>query len=233
MTAPPGDIPTIRANCIERMDVITKELTRCFYHQQIWTQVRDAVVERFPTADSSFINTFSQTYGNSQVMAIRRLVDQEEQTQSLWQLYEKVRRNPTVLSRAANVLASAEHFGEPGTWQHAAGAERADESFTHLLGTGPYADPVMIAEYQRLMTEAAADVKAFVDQRVAHLDPAGRLIDVTFGAVHSALDHLAADANRLQVVFTGSSTAYNQVHIVGDWKAPLRSSLFPRRLGPT
>ena len=233
MTVPPGDVPAILMNCLSRLELIATELTRCFYHQQIWSEVRSAMAQRFPDANPSFINTFSQTYGNSQVMAIRRFVDHDDQTESLWQLYDKVPRNPMVLSRESYVQASADHYGEPHTWQHEAGADRADEFFTRTLGTGAYADPAIIAGYQLVMTEAAADVKAFVDQRVAHLDPAGRLIDVTFDAVHLTLDHLAADANRLQVMFTRATTSYEHAAIVGDWKAPLRASLFPRTPGPT
>ena len=64
-------------------------------------------------------------YGTGQAMAIRRLVDHDEKPWSLWRLYDMVRRNPQLLSRADYVEASGTHFGDPGTWQYEAGRERA------------------------------------------------------------------------------------------------------------
>ncbi|NMD24460.1 MAG: hypothetical protein GYA65_09780, partial [Actinobacteria bacterium] len=151
-----------------------------------------------------------------------------------WRLYEDVRRNPKVLSREVAVQASADHFGEPGTWQHEAGGERAEATFTRTIGSGAHADPELMVEYQQQLVAIAADVSAYVDRRIAHLDPRGPLIaHITLDEMHTALDGLAEHANRIQLMFLDSSTAYQHVTITGDWQAPLRSSLFPRTPGQT
>ena len=233
MTAPPGDLAKIRANCRDRLRVVEKELTRCYYHQQVWTDIREAITKRFPNADGTFINSYSQMYGTGQAMAIRRLVDHDEKPWSLWRLYDMVRRNPQLLSRADYVEASGTHFGDPGTWQYEAGRERAADGFTSSMGSGPYADPAIIAEYQQRMTSSAAKVKEFVDQRIAHLDPGGMMLDITFDQIHASLDYLADAANRIQVLLDGSTVMYSHATIVGDWREPLRASFFPMTPGHT
>src|SRR4051794_5336259 len=98
MTAPPGDLNRIRQTCIEILAVIDRELTNSYYHRQIWTEVKDAVVARYPSANAAFINAFTQTYASSQVSTVRRLADHDDNTQSLWQVYEKMRRNPKLIA---------------------------------------------------------------------------------------------------------------------------------------
>ncbi len=234
MTAPPADIAAIRNACVARLRAAIDDLTHCYFHKMVWSKVAEATSTQHPHADASFINIFSQVYANSQASAVRRLADNNADSGSLWRLYEDVRRNPKVLSREVAVQASADHFGEPGTWQHEAGGERADATFTRTIGSGAHADPELMVEYQQQLVAIAADVSAYVDRRIAHLDPRGPLIaHITLDEMHTALDGLAEHANRIQLMFLDSSTAYQHVTITGDWQAPLRSSLFPRTPGQT
>ena len=68
----------------------------------------------------------------------------------------------------------------------------------------------------------------WVDTRIAHSDSAARSkdFDVRFTHIDAALDCMHRFANELSVLLT-SSHRFDEVAIQGDWKAPLRLSLWP------
>lgn len=133
MTAPPGDIPKLRQNAIEAMARIEQELMIASLNRQLYEEVRSEVVRQHPTSDATFLNSYSGLYARSQMMAIRRLADTDDSTDSLWQLIQRIRSNPSIASRAAVVERVRERSGD----DNAADAD-AEFSLRYAGPAGPF-----------------------------------------------------------------------------------------------
>ena len=227
MSAPSSQIPELRRQAIDRLGSIQHELMISFLNRQIYQAVRDEIVARRPTADGTFLNSYSGLYARAQVMVVRRLADDhQDKPDSLWWLIERIKRNPAIASRANLV-------------DHVRG-ERPDEEwletyltteFSRLWGPNEHPETDRLVALQHSLVGELTKVLDFADTNVAHRDPRGPQFSVTYGEIHEALDRLAELTNSISVLFTSSSTAYDFVAIQGDWHECFRPALFPIALG--
>lgn len=227
MSAPPGQMTALRADLIERIDLAQDEITRAHLHRKIFRDVRDAIVREHPDADATFLFSYSEVYVHSQAMLVRRMTDQHpDRPNSLWWVAERIRKNPGIADRATFVAAGADQY-ERDSWEHDAWTRRNNVDFTGNWGDGDSPADDRLAALQSQLVSAAQNVVAFVDKRIAHTDTSpNRDFAMTFDDVDTALDQLHEIANTLSVLLRQSSR-FDDVAIQGDWKRPLRLSLWP------
>lgn len=226
LNAPRSDLPAIRANCIKRLAEVQAELARSAVHRELWTAMRDAILERFPRASPTFINAYSQSYAQFQAMTVRRMVDTDPRPWSLWQLYERFRANPSLLNRAEYVNECEAH-ARTHSQDWSFDRNEADVRFTRHFGSGPTADPAIIAQHQSDLRDRSARITEYADRTVAHRDPTADSFDLTFAEIHEALDFIAESVNRLHLFLEHVSVMYQHTVVPAGWREPFMDSLFP------
>lgn len=100
MTAPRKDRDQIRTRWIERLGRVDSHVTQMYVHRNIWEALGSEIVSENPSTDGQFLDSYTQLYAESVMVAIRRLADSDQETDSLWSLWEAIRRNPEVATRS-------------------------------------------------------------------------------------------------------------------------------------
>ena len=222
VSAPEREHDTLFEEWVRLLESIDHQITMSMLHRQIWFDIRQAVIDLHGNKDGTFINSYGAVYWDSQVMVVRRLADtHRDKPDSLWWLMERVRTNPAVMSRARYIETSVSHDENPG---------RADAQFTSRYGTGSFVDPAFLKDLQRQLESEASAVNRHADQWIAHRDPRGAVQTLTFAEIHHALDTIAELANEMNGLLKRVDFRYEMLTITGDWRAPLRASLFQRPL---
>jgi hypothetical protein len=206
---------------------IERELVRAHFHQLIWTEMRDAILERFPDAHVAFLVSYSRVYAEAQMVAIRRLTDERKGVASLAALIRDIRRRPQVITRTRFVAQRpSDPEGAARTFDRVYTARPGDETISRALLDGDL----------RTLASRVADIKGRVDRTIAHLD---QDIDktvrsrrdvtnvVTYADIRDVLAFLGDLTNRYQALLTDSTMGDWTPVIEGDWHKPFRASLFP------
>jgi hypothetical protein len=229
VTAPPKDRDRIRAGWSGRLRQVDSHVTQMYVHRHIWEAVRDEIVRVNPATDGQFIESYTRLYAETVMMAIRRLADEDNSTDSLWSLWDAVRRNPESATRADYIaLAVAEVEAVDGDSVR----EQCDRHFTEAFGVGEHVDPDQIAKYQEALRDDSQRVTAFVDKRIAHLDavidhPAAQTIDLS--QIHGAMDRVAVNANHAHRLLDRMHQMYELVVVPPTWRASLRGLFSPEQ----
>ncbi len=205
------------------LDEIEHEIMHAQVHKQVYCALRDEIVARRPGTDATFLNSYSYLYARGQIMMIRRLADNSrDKPQSLWWLIERTRNNPNLASRQALTdLVREQHPDDPFF------ANDANRVFTEHFGDGELPSDEALESMQRQLLSQLEAVIEFADRHVAHRDPRGARQSVTYGEIHAAIDHVAAVANRLNMLLRNRAVMFEDVIFQGDWQAVFRPTLFP------
>lgn len=226
MTAPPGDLAEMRERLTAHVAEVQDEITRGHLHRQLFNEVRTAIIAEHPESDGTFLFSYGEVYAHSQALLVRRMADRSDsKPNSLWWALERVRRNPGIADRASFVSLIPKGLADD-SWERRTWLARNDSDFTEMWGPGSVPADERLQELQVELLEAATPVVQWVDGRVAHRDRLNKEFVVRFADIDSALDCLYRIANHLSVLLT-SSSRLDHVAIQGDWKAPLRASLWP------
>jgi hypothetical protein len=222
VSAPRSEIPQLRAKLLERFDGATLELKHARLHRMLYEAIRDEIVTRYPQADGTFLNSYSQLYIRGQIMAVRRLVDTtKDRPDSLHWIIQTIRSTPQLASRAMMLEAVGSLQQEPD-WRRI-----ADADFTARFGASDTPSDEWLAGLQKELKLHGRLVAHYADRQVAHRDPRGRTLKLKYSEVHDALDGIAEVANSVEWLLLHSSTHYTSVLIEGDWQEPFRPALFP------
>ena len=99
MTAPPKDQDTLFKEWQNRIeDLVVNEIDLLNYRQDLFAQVRDDAVERYPDRDFTWVSHYACLYAHGQALALRRLCERDPAVRSLYSLINAVGRDKEVLS---------------------------------------------------------------------------------------------------------------------------------------
>lgn len=221
VTIPPRDYDRELAKWREWMKAMWTQLAQAYLHQQVWTEVRDAIAERYREADQTFLWSYTRVYAQAQVMMVRRFADTNPTSQSLWVVIDKLERSPGVMSMPRYVEVRARS-------DDASDVAEAEEEFRRLFGDG--GDELDIGMLTRDKDRLRTDLEralTYGDRVVAHFDRRAAVSTLTFKELGDAVEDLARLWTHYEHLLTGSFTSFEHFTITSDWQEPLRDSLFP------
>lgn len=167
---------------------------------------------------SHMFNAFGAWYSTTQFVAIRRLVDDRKDVDSLVRLIRDVARMPSHIDRATHVGVAAKDDTD-GYWTAV-----ANKSFDEFAGEGR--DVIPKAAFQADIDDLRSALNAitkFANARIAHRTRIDEATPVpTFGEIDEAANTLANVTNRYLGLLKGTQMIMWEPVMKGDWAAPFR-----------
>jgi hypothetical protein len=196
---------------------IRPEVYGLHLHRHVWLETQAMLRENPDLPESYWWEFMGDTYAVTQALALRRQVDTRRDVISLARLMMQMRRGARVLSRGyflsrygtdPNMVALGEE-----TW--------AD---TFAGDAGEHLDPAIPSADLDTLVTAAAAVKDFVDDHLAHrsLDAQPAQTTVTLDDLHSAIDVVGLIYRKYFGLMTGAMMLRVTPVIQGDWQAVFR-----------
>jgi hypothetical protein len=184
-----------------------------------WREVSDILQRNGQLPDSYWWEFMRDTYATTQAVAVRRQADTHRGVASLGKLIEEIRDDAFRITR--------------GWWlrQWGAPTDEFDKLYaengwaTEFAGSiGTHLDPAIPAADFVALTSAAANVKAYVDQHVAHADASAvsAKVALTLDEVHDAIDVIGERFRRYYTLLTLADMPMLVPVIQHDWTAVFR-----------
>ena len=226
MSAPAGQCNQVRRKWSARLARIDSQIVHAYVHRHLWESVREQIIEVNPDADGQFLGSYTTLYAESVMMMIRRLADTDDNSGSMWRLWDSIKRNPHCATRALYIEHAVAQVDEV---DRETVRQQSDLHFTKWLGDGDHVDPDQLTDYQNRLIEDGRRVREFVDKRIAHLDhrairPASLAIHLR--EVHETMDRVSWHANQLHRLLDRRWMMHSLVAVPPTWQASLRG-LFP------
>lgn len=216
MTASAGERRRKRTRWIEQLDIVSHEISRAYWHRDVYNEIRREIIERNPEADGGFLASYTRLYLESTMSTVRRLAEHDDRNVSLWRIWDAIARDPKCVSRTEYV----EHFAD------SLGPVAADSYFTEHFGSGDNADADVLDGFKSRLDHDAAAVTTFVNEYVAHRSAFPKVRDVQTAQIVTALDDVAANDGDLRRLLSLPIVMYEHLAVPPGWRASLRG-LFP------
>jgi hypothetical protein len=191
------------------------------HHRNLFSQMMDAL-HKVSGDQRYFIDHYWSIYRDSQMVALRRLVDQDPQTISMTRLLTELAEHPETMTRAVH-LELWDITDDEDHW-----LQEANKVFDEYAdGTGDNVDPQAV---RRDLVQWKADtkpIKKWVDQHIAHFQAKPNAAAVGVSDLDEAIDKVAALIQKYSLLFTASSIGAFVPAIPGNWKLPFYKPLFP------
>ena len=210
MSAPPGNYETLRSRWRDDLELLHIDVTGLFHHRQIWSGMREALVDKDPTF---FLDHYAEMYVASQTLRVRRLADPKADgsTRSLARLVSAIAANEAALDRAWFI---EQHIVNVENDSRTMWSELADETYTHRFVMHPTDEtPTGAAELGRSLSQVSEKVSAFADRYVAHLDSRGVAQLPTFDDLDTAIDVIGSVVTDLELLLNQKSLSLSLIHI--------------------
>lgn len=222
MTAPPVDHDRIFATWQTWTRRVVHEIGSIRFHEIVWTQVRDEIVERYPDGDGTFLAHYSRLYADAQLMAIRRVAEDTDGrgTDSLAHLLRAMQANPKVMTRDRWIAL------EP---MFPAGSREIDVGSTYDERYGDangHVRPDLIARDLDRVEHVVTAVKRRADTAIAHLDRVDAPAALTYADLRATIADVTAIAEPWVYLLLGAIKGQWVPVITTDWQQPLRDGLF-------
>lgn len=210
-------------------EAITPDVHNMYLQRAAYRRVREIVLanERLPR-DSYFWEYLEDTYAVTQATAVRRQAESSPRVRSLGRLLQEVADNAEHLTREAFVGM----WGDPDDRDEIRRmgiAQLANAAFDDKFAgsVGDHLDPTIPLGELAALTEVAASVKAFVDERIAHSDrrPTSRL--PSFADLDAAVDQIGELVIKYYLLFTAAGLTDLVPVIQNDWEAVFRQPWIP------
>jgi hypothetical protein len=158
-----------------------------------------------------FIIWIWENYLLNEATAIRRLVDKNQRTISLYLLLEDIKKNPEILSRARY----AELFKDSG---FANDYDYINNCFDELVGKGKnHIDSASVEKDIKVLIEGTKNLKKYVNKIVAHLDEKGLKELPTIKVLDDAIDLIVKIVQKYYAIFYAGRVELEPVPQV-PWK---------------
>jgi hypothetical protein len=184
VTAPAADHDALFAKWSGWLDQLNREMIWLHLHRDIWRKLTDAIVKEAPESSSVFIDHYKTLYVGGICMAIRRLLDKDDQSVSLRRLLVDVQRNPQAMSVdrwASRLPADLEE-----NWRQ--------RDLADFIGAwapnGRHVDPSIVTADIAALDEQCEAVVHYATRRHAHLDQRGSERELTFSDIHESWSSL-------------------------------------------
>jgi hypothetical protein len=193
-------------------NVLTMHLQR-----DAWRKVSQILEANGQLPDSYWWEFMRDTYATTQAIAVRRQADTHRDAASLGKLIEEMRDDATRVTRSFWI----------GLWRSPDDpidrrvAERAWAD-TYGGATGTHLDPAIPTADLAALTAAAANVKDYVDQHLAHADSVPTTVTLTLSDVHDAIDVIGELFRKYYTLLTAASYVDLVPIIQHDWLAAFR-----------
>jgi hypothetical protein len=184
-------------------------------HRDTWREVSQIIQDNGQLPDSYWWAFMRNTYAPTQAVAVRRQADTHKDVASLGKLIKEIRDEPSKLTRA----------WWTGLRDHIDPLEKrlAEEGWNTEYGgsVGHHLDPAIPDRDFQALSAAAADVKAYVDEHVAHADAAAvsATITLTLDDIHDTIDVIGELFQRYYTLLTATSMVLLVPVIHHNWKA--------------
>jgi hypothetical protein len=228
-----ADDPTSREGLVKWLemlhDFVYELRTKQFIFKTIWRLVEENPELR--ARQSHIYVWLHDLYAEGMAMAIRRLCDRDDRTVSIVRFLQFVKRDPSVISRAAyGDLFPQDTITAPGLPQAVRSLLREriiNEGYDQSVGKDvlqPRGKDIgkEIGELTRL----AASIVEYANRRVAHHDKTPPSTFPTLTDIDLVLDHAAELVQKYVLLLKATSTDL-RVHFQYDWLAPLRVPWLP------
>ena len=182
------------------LDEIYEEVVRLVERQQIFGEIQD-IIKANPEIQepNAFYRFLANTYGDANIMGVRRQIKPHKDSISLVGLLEEIIENPSVLSRerfvdlySTEMQDFANHIFDERFSLYS--AERQD--FVNLSSDQQFSirypnhiDPAIVQQDLDELRAHGDKVEAFADKRLAHWDKKQPVIP-TFGELNACIDCL-------------------------------------------
>lgn len=164
---------------------IQEEVGDLLADRTVWREITTMIAENPDIEQAPFIhNWITQQAIPTIALGIRRQADQSNDVASLKRLLQEMIRYPDVITRDHHIATCA--LDDPFV------AEATEGNFDIWAGDGgDHLDPQRVEERLQRLDNAAAEVKQFVDKRLAHTVEMAEKPTFTFGHLHTALDEIS------------------------------------------
>jgi hypothetical protein len=91
------------------LDRLANELVQLHHNRELFTALRDAMVQKDPEAPATWLHHYAYVYVHSQVIGIRKVVRGDSKSVSLTHLIGDLRKNEEVLTTTRHLAANTLH----------------------------------------------------------------------------------------------------------------------------
>jgi hypothetical protein len=199
---------------------IDADLTDVAMARMVWRKMNEIVGKHPSMPDSLLFDVQARNYAAAQTVAVRRQVDKNQRSVTMWRLLDEVHASPHVLSRDRYVGMfdwGMQHLG--------------DQQFDDWAGKGAaHIDPAMVETDIDALVTATDAIRHYVNKHIAHLDERrARVVLPTFTDLDAAIDMLFELFRKYGVILTGSHRAVMTPVPQYDWLAPWRVPWIPAK----
>ncbi|MCY3650620.1 MAG: hypothetical protein OXG40_12830 [Acidimicrobiaceae bacterium] len=173
--------------------------------------------------DTTFWSHYHRMYVESQVMAIRRLSDDDSRTMSFVRFIREIGAYHHLVSRDAYVarwVASVDHPSDVARRM----ANNQYDNFTGCVGDDEISQEKLERDVATLARRSES-LRRFADQYVAHFDRDRREVQATYDDLDSAIDELCQLLKHYHLLLNQGALMSCQPVIQGDWTEPFRQPL--------
>jgi hypothetical protein len=212
------------ARWLEWVEALKREVWQLHHHRSLFKQMTDALMKA--SGDQTFfLEHYWDLYHQSQMSAIRRLVDQSQDAVSLTRLLTELAEHPETMTRAVHVALWKSTDDDP----YGDREREANEAFdAYADGTGDNVNPEAVRRDLGEWKAASKPIKKWVDQYVAHKQAKPNAEAVSEDDFDAVIDAVSELVQKYTLLFTASWIAEMVPVIQGDWKWPFRGPLFPQ-----
>ena len=180
---------------------IKAEVIHMHHHLSVWRRVSDMLAANPSLPDSYWWEFMFETYAMTQASAVRRQADKRKDVNSLMRLIMDVCRGATAVTRK---------WWVDTLWTPAQPLEKeAERQWTTYFGgnVGEHLDPAIPKKDAVELEAAAANVKQYVDNHVAHtsIAPVQPTVTLQLAEVHDAMETVDRLFRRYYSLLTCSS----------------------------
>lgn len=167
-----------------------------------------------------FFDWMCTNYVTAITVGIRGFMDQSTGVHSLWRLLYEIIERPRIISRRAHVTL---YRGTPKDF------DMGNLTFNNVVGPKrQYLTQRMIRSDMKELEDASERVRRFVNKRVAHRTPAGKIRRLpTFNEIDKALDSLDRIFCKYKLLLVASGVTTVRATRQHDWREVLWEPWIP------
>jgi hypothetical protein len=167
---------------------------------------------------NDFYGWMARMYSAASCVAVRKMSDKNRDSISFLKFLEKLKANPEVISRKRYKEQFVDSWGD-GPVPCCYSEHDADEGFDQMVGEGQqFLDPAYIDGQIQTLKSKTANLKTFVDKRIAHHDKSPFNDLRTFKELDDAIEYLEELLKYYWPLFRGLSMDSALPTWLYDWK---------------
>jgi hypothetical protein len=166
---------------VDWLEKIATQTHNLWAYRDYWRGLVEITQANDEIPPSTFFDALGIWYADEQSVAVRRQLDKDHRSVSLWRLIRDIARHPEVMTRERHV----------SLWEEEHWTQQANANYDKFAGDGNdrIAPERTMKDLERLEA-IAKPIKVYVDKRVAHTDEQAMSDVPTYDELNAALDEL-------------------------------------------